>query len=514
MSIYLKRRKKFFKKILIGISLFSLGVAGFHGFAWLQVKFPFFDFAGRPYLPLVLMSVICLFAYKPLDTLVNNLFKNYIFRKKSYAHITLMNLAEDLALILDLQELANLIVNTFGEILHLKTVGLVVPARGRDDYEILTAYGWNVSDYRRVRLQEDSPLIRWVRMNGPHVIVRDRVVRSLPWQEANRLMHDFDSLRAGWVIPLFVKEEFIGFIAFSAVESDTVFDEADFHFFREFASPAAKYIRNALSVQELRVANSELQDIQSQLIQTTKIAAIEQLATGIAHEIHNPLTIISGKVQVLLLKKDRAAIDHETEEILKTIVKQTKRAADITRKLLMFSQGSGAPKEMLRLEQVLEDTIALVSYRTSLDGITFHRNIGADIPPFYGNVHELREIFLNLILNAVQSIRSQGEIHIDLKYHPADELIELQVLDTGRGIDQDHLEKVFNPFFTTRHEAVGLGLFVTKQIVHRYGGSIRLESRKDSGSLFIVRFPYMEGAQTIPEAGQEKMLLSLFPDSQ
>ncbi|MDP3919957.1 MAG: ATP-binding protein [Candidatus Omnitrophota bacterium] len=505
----MKKNKKLMRKALIAASLFLLGSLAVSLYSLLVKRFGSVEWLHHPLMLVSIMTLISVLAFKPLDIAFTQLFKNYLFKKKSYGHIALMNLTEELALILDLQELGNLIVNTFGEVLHLKTVALVIGSRVRGDFEIASAYGWNVSDYRRVRLPEDSPLIQLIRSGGPHVLVRDRAIRTLAWQEANRLTHDFDSLRAGWVIPLFLKEDFIGAIAFSAQGDQRVFDEVDFHFFREFAAPVAKYIRNAMTVQELKIVNSELQDIQSQLIQSTKLTAIEQLATGIAHEIHNPLTIISGKAQVLLMQKKDQNLDQRVEEVLKTIVKQTTRAADITRKLLMFSQGSRAPKEPLSLGQTLEDTIALIAYQTSLEGIEITKSFGDGIPDFYANVHEMREVFLNLILNSVQSVGSHGKIHIELNYDSKDELLSVQISDTGRGIDKDHIDKLFNPFFTTRNDGVGLGLFVTKQIVHRYGGSIRAESRPGEGSLFIVQLPILgvSGYGEVPDRSS----LTLFP---
>lgn len=503
MSLYVKKRKRILKKILIGAGLFFVGSAAYLIFSLFSNRFLPQSLTENPILPVFITSLVALLTYKPLDYLMTLFFKNYLYRKKSYSHMALMDLAEELTTILDLTELSNLVVNTFGEILHLKTVALVIPSRIRGDYEIISAFGWNVSDSRRVRLPKDSPLLQMIQANGPHVLVRDRALRTLDWQESNRLAHDFDSLRASWVIPLFTKEEFAGVLTFSSHIPESMFDESDFHFFREFAQEVAKCVRNALSVQELKLLNQELQDVQSQLLQSIKIAAIEQLATGIAHEIHNPLTIISGKAQVLLLQKDRTSYDERVEEVLKTIVKQTKRAADITKKLLMFSQSSGSPKEMLNLGQVLEDTIALVSYQTSLEGIEITRQVAGTLPLYYGNVHEFREIFLNLILNAVQSIGSKGKIHCEIRHRYQDEIMEITISDTGRGIEPAHVDKVFNPFFTTRHNAVGLGLFVTKQIVHRYGGSIRVESRLGEGSLFIVQLPLMEASKT---ASSEKSL--------
>lgn len=513
MNLYLKKRKKLFQKLLVGSALFLAGIL----FLFLLARLPeqYFPLRWRndPRVVLLIMSLLCICIFKPIDSAFSKLLRHFIFKKKSYRHITLMNLTEELALILDLKELGNLIVNTFGEVLQLKTVALVVPSSMRGDFEIVSAYGWNLAQSRRVRLPGDSLLLGVIREGGSHVIVRDRVVRTLSWQEANRITHEFDCLHSSWIIPLYVKKDLVGMIAFSSFVPDASFDETDFHFFREFARSVAKFVHNALSMRELRQTNEELQDIQSQLIQNTKISAIEQLATGIAHEIHNPLTIISGKAQVLLLKKDRSDISQEQiEDVLKTVVKQTKRAADITKKLLMFSQGSGAPKEVLNLGQVLEDTIALVSYQTSLDGIEIRKVIANDLPAFYANVHEIREVFLNLLLNAVQSIGSQGRIEIDMFFDQIDELIEIKFADTGKGIDPEHIDKLFNPFFTTRHESVGLGLFVTKQIVHRYGGLIRGESRPSEGSVFTVRFPYIASAQ--PMTREDKTgSLSLFPEN-
>ena len=228
----------------------------------------------------------------------------------------------------------------------------------------------------------------------------------------------------------------MGLIAFSASSSDITFDETDFQFFREFARRVAVAVYNASRVQALKKINEELQDAQSRRLQESKLAAIEQLASGIAHEIHNPLTIISGKAQVLLLQKDRSPLDSKVEEVLKTIVKQTKRAADITRKLLMFSQGPGSLKETVRLDQVLEDTVALISYQTSLEGIEISKNVCHPVPPFHANVHEFREIFLNLILNAVQSMDSGGKVHIEIRDHSQERFVEILISDTGKGISR------------------------------------------------------------------------------
>jgi len=491
------------KKILVGLILFFMG-------ALAAFLLSFFVFSAgvssawvrHPLLPVFVMTVISVIAYKPTERWVKKILSKYFFQKKSFAQMTLMELATDLAVNLDLQEISNLIVNTFGEVLHLKTVALFVPDPLQNNFEAASAFGWTISASKRIRLAVDAPLLKLVHQTGPHVLVRGPILQRLTWQEANALSRDFDSLQAGWVIPLFVKGELVGLLAFGALAPDTVFDQGDFHFFREFASAIGPCVHNALIVKRLRQMNLELQDTQSQWIQKTKLDAIEKLAAGIAHEIHNPLAIISGKAQVLLMQKGPKQLEASIQDALNTIVKQTRRAADITRKLIMYSQGSRGPQEWVSLEKALDETLALLAYQASLDKIEISRSFEPGLPRYYANIQEIREIFLNLLLNAVEAVGSEGKISMGLKYLRDEDLLEIICSDTGKGIPAEHLDKVFNPFYTTRHEAVGLGLFVTKQITHRYGGSIRAESQVGVGSMFIIQLPC--ATETARNAESEK----------
>ncbi len=498
MLFHLRSPRSVLKKVLVGLILFFIG-------ALVAYVLPFLlpsaaaVWGRHPLTPIFVMTVIYLLAYKPVERFVKGLLEKHFFHKKSFTQMTLMGLADDLAINLDLQEISNLVVNTFGEVLHLKTVALLVPDPVQNNFEVASAYGWQISASKRLRLAVDAPLVRVIHESGPHILVRGLLLQSLSWQEANALSHDFDMLQAGWVMPLFVKGELVGLVAFGALHPDTMFDQSDFHFFREFAGVIARSIHNALVVKRLRQLNLELQDSQSQWIQKTKLNAIEQLAAGIAHEIHNPLAIISGKAQVLLMQKGPKQLEQNVQDALNAIVKQTRRAADITKKLLMYSQGARGPQEKVSLERVLDETLALLAYQASLDQIEITKTLDPELPQYYANMQEVREIFLNLLLNAVEAVGTQGKIQVELKYRRDEELVEILCADTGKGIPEEHLDKVFNPFYTTRHEAVGLGLFVTKQIVHRYGGAIRVESREGEGSLFMVQLPYVA---EVPQAAE------------
>lgn len=489
MIFHVRTPRKVLKKSLIGLILFFGGGLVAYVFPWFLPREISRDWGHHPLFPIFIMTIVFLAAYKPAEKFVKWFLEKYLFHKKSFAQMTLMDLADDLTVNLDLQEVSNLIVNTFGETLRLKTVALLVPDPLQNNFEIASAYGWQISASKRLRLAVDSPLVRLVHQAGPHVLVRGLLLQSLSWQEANTLAHDFDSLQAGWIIPLFVKGELVGLLAFGSLYPDIVFDQGDFHFFREFSIAIAKCIHNALIVKRLKQLNFDLQDSQSQWVQKTKLSAIEKLAAGIAHEIHNPLAIISGKAQVLLMQRGPRQLEPNVQEALNAIVKQTRRAADITRKLLTYSQGARGPQEWLSLEKMLDETLALITYQASLDQIEITKSLDPELPRYYANIQEIREIFLNLLLNAVEAVGASGKIAAEIKYLRDEELIEILCSDSGRGIPPEHIDKVFNPFFTTRHEAVGLGLFVTQQIVHRYGGSIRVESRIGEGTMFMIQLP-------------------------
>lgn len=488
MAPYEKRRKRILKRLFIGITLFILT---FFLFIFIQYFFGnYFSFTEvSPLTWILLTTFLIALSYQPIDHLYTWLFKHVLFPRRSRTLSILSRLSHDVAHAQDLRVLANLLVNTLGETLQLKTVSLLIHNPRGDHYSVASAYGWSVTGYRKIQLSGQSPLLQFMKAMGSQVLLRSKVIRSLSWQEANELTKDFEALHATCVIPLWSKTELLGSLNLLSATPEEQPDDGDLRFLKDFGQEIANSLGHALEIQELRMANEELRDAQSKLHQTAKLSAIEQLATGIAHEIHNPLTIISGKAQVLLLQKDHKLFDEKVEEVLKTIVKQTRRAADITKKLLMFSQTSATLHERIRLETILEDTLSLIAYRVSLEEIEIQRLIANDLPDFYGNVQELREVFFNLVFNAVQAVDAGGRIQIGITFQRADKIFVIQIADSGPGILPEHLDKVFNPFFSTRPEGTGLGLFVAQQIVNRYGGSIRVESQAAEGTIFVVELP-------------------------
>lgn len=488
VTTHLRKRKRVLKRVLV-LGVLFLAACGVYSFCQLFFsRLLHFSWMSHPFFPLAVAVVATGLLFKPVDHLIFVLFRNFLFRRNDQHFFVLSKLARDLLSVLDLNEIGNLIVNTFGETVRVRTASLLVFQQNERVYEVISAYGIQPTQYRKIRFSVDRPIIDTMRTHATP-LVREQIRKLFQWQEANQLGTEFELLHATCIIPIVHEDELIGSLNLGVRSAAKPFREADLNFFHEFANQIAPVIRNAIMVEEIKRVNEELKRVQAELIQSTRLSAIEQLATGLAHEIHNPLTIISGKAQVLLLKKDKKSYDESVEEVLKTIVKQTKRAADITRKLLMFSQGRSAQDDQIDFETIVNDTVALVSYQTALDDVRVVKQLDHRLPPFYGNPVAFREIFLNLFLNAVQAVGRSGSIQIGVHYRSSERAIEIRVADSGIGIERENLNQIFNPFFTTRSEATGLGLFVTQQIVHRYRGSIRVESAPGEGTVVIIQLP-------------------------
>ncbi|MBI3999735.1 MAG: hypothetical protein HY351_03890 [Candidatus Omnitrophica bacterium] len=501
MKLHLKKRKRILKRAILTGVLFVLVFFFYSLFRFLAFRLFRYDLFSHEIAVLLLSVLLASLVYKPVDHAILLLFRDVFFKSNVRDHSVLVQLARSLTGVLDRAELANLIVNTFGEALHAHVASVLIYDKSKGVCRIVSAFGLKPNAWRNLELSSNSLLIELLKIHQMP-LERERMIPSFSWQEANQLRDDFQQLHASCVIPLIFHDEFVGSINLAPKAPVKSFMEQEIRSFFEFAKEAAGSFRNAALFEELRESNQELMKIQSTFLHSAQHSAIAQLATGIAHEIHNPLTIISGKAQILLLKRDKIAYDEQVEEVLKTIVKQTKRAADITRKLLMFSETHKSVRELIDFETIVNDTIALLSYQVSLDQIQVIKRFEQPIPKWIGNISELREAFLNLFLNAVQAIGTKGTVQVLVRYCKQDQAIELRVSDSGPGIPEAALSKVFYPFFTTRQGASGLGLFVAQQIIHGYGGLIRAESKVGAGATFIVELPCeMESLSPGPETG-------------
>ncbi len=253
---------------------------------------------------------------------------------------------------------------------------------------------------------------------------------------------------------------------------------------------------------EFKQHERERQELQRQLFQTSKLASIGELSAGVAHEINNPLNAIVNFAQ--LLKDDRVARTESEAMMIQGIIDEGDRIARIVRDLLTFARTDPPQPTRVDIGQCVEKSISLFGHQLAKDGITVEVNAPAGIFPVLADASRLRQVVVNMISNAYHALRAKPDhpktflLSISNGERGGLPVVRIEFYDNGIGIKQENIEKVFDPFFTTRRDSggTGLGLSLSFGIIQNYGGTIKVESREGSYTKFTVELPADTGAGT------------------
>jgi two-component system, NtrC family, sensor kinase len=257
-------------------------------------------------------------------------------------------------------------------------------------------------------------------------------------------------------------------------------------------------VRQVLSQKARAERQKELSD--EQLLQSQKLAALGELSAGIAHEINNPLAIIRQEAEWLLhlLKKESPPEREEMHHCLTEIVQQVDRSREITHNLLNFARRRQPVVQAVDLNRLIEDMTMLVEKEARQHHIAIHKQLQPDLPVIYSDSPLLRQVFLNLLNNAIQAIGQDGTLTVVTRTADHNQLL-VQINDTGCGIPQEHLAQIFDPFFTTKPQGkgTGLGLSICHGIIEKLGGRISVASEVGKGSSFTLKLPQTLAPQEI-----------------
>jgi len=222
---------------------------------------------------------------------------------------------------------------------------------------------------------------------------------------------------------------------------------------------------------ELSEKNRLLDEARADLVRAEKLAAIGELAAGVAHEINNPMAIIRGNTELLQMT---IPLDAEGREEVETIAHQVQRIERIVSNLLRFARKEKITRDRFDLEPLIQETLQQLPHQIPFDHVRVFLQIPPDLPPLPGDREQIRQVITNLLLNAIQSMPDQGEITVTARVDADTRECVLDIADTGPGIPPETRSQIFNPFFTTRPQGTGLGLSVSYGIIREHGGTIRL----------------------------------------
>jgi two-component system NtrC family sensor kinase len=258
--------------------------------------------------------------------------------------------------------------------------------------------------------------------------------------------------------------------------------------------------------QKVEKRTQELRSAQAETMRGEKLASVGLLASGVAHELNNPLTGILTFSHLVRLKMPDKSTDAEDMDL---VIRETKRCAAIIKRLLDFAREKLPEKKFTDLNQVIDDTVRIVEQPAHLRDIEITVHLDRTLPPIWIDADQIKQVIMNMLVNAQHAVEEKGSITVSTRRSldpraPADEpkpMVEISIVDTGCGIPETNLRRIFDPFFTSKDvgKGTGLGLSVSHGIVEAHGGLIEVESKVGEGSTFRVLLP-LTPPSTAPES--------------
>ncbi len=242
-------------------------------------------------------------------------------------------------------------------------------------------------------------------------------------------------------------------------------------------------------ITERKRVEAQFQRQREAVFQSEKLAALGRLVAGVAHEMNNPLGIISSRLEVMLLDAEEQDLPSSVVDDLKVLHRNTLRVARIARGLRSFARHSPGEHVPVDLNAVVEETLLLMEKALVTDGIQLGTSLDRTLPPIRGDVNALHQVLLNLLANAREAMGGRGKISIETNRAELSGHLRLVVADTGPGIPAEHLPNIFDPFFTTKPDGTGLGLSISYGIIREHQGTVDVQSAPGLGTTFVLTFP-------------------------
>src|SRR5262249_53223108 len=304
-------------------------------------------------------------------------------------------------------------------------------------------------------------------------------------------------------IPLKAGPKLIGFISLGRKRTLGAFSAGDLDLLETLAAEASVALENARLYEELRKSQEIIQ-------RADRLSALGTLAAGIAHEVRNPLVSIQTFFQ---LAPDRLHDEEFFTTFLTMTATEVKRISDLITELLSFARSPTRSLGLINLNETADRVVTLMEPEVRKHKLTVKRTLAPTLPPVRADGDQIKQVLINLVLNAIQATPPNGEVRVVTRSVRRDDITvdQIEVADTGTGIPAAQLDHIFNPFFTTKDKGTGLGLSIAHQIIAEHGGSMSVDSTEGAGTRFFVNLPAFEQAFTLPEPQEVEVFDVLEP---
>jgi PAS domain S-box-containing protein len=301
-----------------------------------------------------------------------------------------------------------------------------------------------------------------------------------------RDLHKEEGIEVSQVVVLWAKDRIMGVLVMGCRDL-RVFSSAELNLLSAVGNQIATTIDKSLLLEKTKEAYDTLRRTQEQLLQSEKMAAVGQLISGVAHELNNPLTAILGYSQLL---KSEEFVCPRGSDYVEKLYKQAQRTHHIVQNLLSFARQRKPQRAPVQLNQILEETLTLREFDMKRNNIVIYREFDSSLPMTGGDFHQLEQVFLNILNNAVDAIQEKGgQGGIWIRTEVADDRLRVEFTDNGTGVSNPN--RIFDPFYTTKAvgKGTGLGLSICYGIIKEHGGEIHVRNSSSRGAIFTVTLP-------------------------
>jgi len=440
---------------------------------------------------LLIVGVMAGLSFQKVKGRMDRTMQQIIVKDKYYYHRVLENFSRRLVTMVDLNRLLQMLAETVERSMGVSRISIFLYDPEKEIFRSALARGSSENHAGITSFKSDDPSIRWLQ-EKKEAIVRAEIERNPRRQEEKEFLKMMIGLEAEVCLPLIYMDRLIGFINLGHKSREEMYYREDLNLLNTLANQLAIAIENANLYENLKKSQNFMR-------RADRLASLGTLISSLAHEIRNPLVSIKTFTQLL---PERLEDEEFRNYFLKVASGEIDRLTTLINELLGFARPSEPNLRGEDVNALIEKMEFLIITEARKKNITISKNCSPHLPLVMVDAEQIKQVLLNILLNAVQAIPGQGQIWVEtrvvqaLREETSERFVQIEVRDTGVGIPKENLDRVFDPFFSTRPDGSGLGLAISYQIIHEHGGFIDLESEEGKGTSFRVHLPLNAGGRS------------------
>jgi len=428
---------------------------------------------------ILLLFLLAAFAFPRIKVILENWGTKMLFKNEVACEDVFYKLSRKIAQVLDLNDLLGHIVGIIVKTMDVEKVSVFVLDNEENKFKVRASYGLN-GEKDGLMFQKQDFFFRWLEEKN-NVVIREEIEEINYFDQRIALIDSrMKEMGSEICLPLVHENHLIGIINLSYKKSGHLFSYKDIELLKALSNQASVALENARLYEMLKRSKIHMRRVD-------RLASLGTLTAGLAHEIRNPLVSIKTFLQLLPERFD----DEEFRTyFLNLTVDEVERISSLLTELLDFARPSEPNFQMADINEIMEKVVLLADKEISKKSLVVNKQYNIDLPKVEVDSSQMKQVFLNILLNSVQASSERSEIFIETRFlDMGDKFVQVIVRDKGEGISEKDIENIFTPFFTTKAGGSGLGLSISHQIVQEHRGTINVKSQLGEGSIFTINLP-------------------------